>query len=176
VQGFRAVLDAMAGRFAPARERLARSRSGLEELGMQQASVWMAVYAAMADVLAGDLEAAERALDDAERIALAIGDRWFASTILVDRAHVLLAQGSPAAAAAAVERIESTPVPTSSGGSSATPLAPSSPRDRVMPPTPSPRPAARRLWPTAPRCIPSGPMPTATSPTSLGARATARWR
>ena len=79
---------------------------------MQQASVWMAVYAAMADVLAGDLEAAERALDDAERTALAIGDRWFASTILVDRAHVLLAQESPAAAAAAVKRIESTPVPT----------------------------------------------------------------
>jgi ATP/maltotriose-dependent transcriptional regulator MalT len=63
-------------------------------------------------VLAGDLEAAERALDDAERIAQAIGDRWFYSTILVDRAHVLLAQERPEAAAAAVERIERTPVPT----------------------------------------------------------------
>jgi DNA-binding SARP family transcriptional activator/tetratricopeptide (TPR) repeat protein len=112
VQGFRAVLHAMAGRFAPAREQLARSRRGLEELGLQQASVWMAVYAAVADVLAGDLVAAERALDDAERIAEAIGDRWFYSTILVDRAHVLLAQERPEAAAAAVERIERTPVPT----------------------------------------------------------------
>ena len=40
---------------------------------------------------------AEAALADAERIAREIGDRWFLSTILVDRAHVLLAQDRPRA-------------------------------------------------------------------------------
>ena len=44
------------------------------------------------ELLAGDPAAAEAALDDAERVAREIGDRWFLSTIRVDRAHVLLAQ------------------------------------------------------------------------------------
>ncbi len=109
VRGFRAVLDAMAGRFELARGELARARGGLAELTLKQASVWMAVFDAQAEMLAGDGAAAERALDDAERIAVEIGDRWFVSTILVDRAHAILAQDRPAAAAEAVARIDDIP-------------------------------------------------------------------
>ena len=111
VRGFRAVLDAMAGRFEVARSELASARSGIAELGFQQSSVWMAVFDAMAEMLVGDAAAAERALDDAERIAVDIGDRWFQSTILVDRAHAVLAQNHRGAAAEAVARIDDVPAP-----------------------------------------------------------------
>jgi DNA-binding SARP family transcriptional activator/tetratricopeptide (TPR) repeat protein len=111
VRGFAAVLDAMAGEFAAARAQLVRSREGLNDLGLHQASIWMAVFDAQAERLAGDAAAAETALDDAERIASEIGDRWFLSTILVDRAHVLLDQDRQADAAAAVARIEEVPAP-----------------------------------------------------------------
>ena len=111
VRGFKAVLDAMAGRFELARSDLAAAREGIAELGFQQSSVWMAVFDAMAETLAGDAAAAERVLEDAERIAIDIGDRWFQSTILVDRAHAILAQDRPDAAAEAVARIDDLPAP-----------------------------------------------------------------
>ena len=95
VRGFAAVLDAMAGDFERARDQLARSRDGLNDLGLHQASIWMAVFDAQAQLLAGDPIRAEAALADAECVAREIGDRWFLSTILVDRAHVLLAPGAP---------------------------------------------------------------------------------
>ncbi len=107
--GFGAVLDAMAGRFERARGKLATARSGLAELGLKQASVWMAVYDAQAEMLGGDGAAAEQALDDAEQTAVEIGDQWFVSTILVDRAHAILAQDRLEAAAEAVARIEDVP-------------------------------------------------------------------
>ena len=109
VRGFGAVLDAMDGRFDRAREELASARSGLAQLGLKQASVWMAVFDAEAEMLAGDGAAAERALDDAMRLAVEIGDRWFESTILVDRAHAVLAQDRPGGAAEAVARIDDVP-------------------------------------------------------------------
>ena len=111
VRGFKAVLDAMAGRFEVARGDLAAARKGIAELGFQQSSVWMAVFDAMAEMLAGDAAAAERVLEDAERMAIDIGDRWFQSTILVDRAHAILAQDRPDAAAEAVARIDDVPAP-----------------------------------------------------------------
>jgi len=102
----------MAGRFDLARSELANARSGIGELGFQQASVWMAVFDAMSEMLAGDAAAAERVLEDAERIAIDIGDRWFQSTILVDRAHAVLAQDRAEAAAEVVERIDDVPAPS----------------------------------------------------------------
>ena len=112
VRGFRAVLEVMAGHFELARDELATARGGLAELGLQQASVWMALYDAMAEMLMDDGAAAELALEHAERIAVEIGDRWFHSTILVDRAHAVLAQDRPAAAAEAVARIDDIPAPS----------------------------------------------------------------
>jgi hypothetical protein len=101
----------MAGRFALARSELATAREGIAELGFQQPCVWMAVFDAMAETLAGDAAAAERALEDAQRIAIDIGDRWFQTTIRVDRAHAILAQDRPEAAAEAVARIDDLPAP-----------------------------------------------------------------
>jgi ATP/maltotriose-dependent transcriptional regulator MalT len=109
VRGFAALLDAMAGRFAVAREELARSRRGMADLGLREPAVWTAMIDAQANMLAGDPLAALGALDDAERIAAEIGDRWFLSTVLVNRAHVLLALGDDAADA--VARIEEVPAP-----------------------------------------------------------------
>jgi tetratricopeptide (TPR) repeat protein len=106
VRGFVAVLDAMAGDFAQARAQLLRSREGLRELGLRQASIWMAVFDAEVRLLAGDAASAEDALDDAARVASEIGDRLFQATIRVERAHVLLAQERLAEAAEAVARID----------------------------------------------------------------------
>ena len=106
VRGFVAVLDAMAGDFARARAQLLRSREGLRELGLRQASIWMAVFDAEVRLLAGDPASAGDALDDAARVACEIGDRLFLATIRVERAHVLLAQDRLAEAAEAVARID----------------------------------------------------------------------
>jgi tetratricopeptide (TPR) repeat protein len=111
VRGFVAVLDAMAGHFAQARAQLVRSREGLEELGLRQATIWMAIFDAEVRMLAGDPAAAEEALDDAERVAQEIGDHLFQATVRVDRAHALLAQERPADAADAVARIDEGPAP-----------------------------------------------------------------
>jgi DNA-binding SARP family transcriptional activator len=111
VRGFVAVLDAMAGHFARARAQLVRSREGLRELGLRQATIWMAVFDAEVRLLAGDPASAEDALDDAECVAHEIGDRLFLSTIRVERAHALLAQERPAEAAAAVALIDEEPAP-----------------------------------------------------------------
>jgi hypothetical protein len=111
VRGFRAVLDAMAGRFDPARTEVARARAGLTELGLGQASVWMAMFDGIVEMLARDPVAAERAFDEAEQIAVEIGDRWFHSTIVWERALAVLAQGRPAASAAAVARIDQIAAP-----------------------------------------------------------------
>jgi DNA-binding SARP family transcriptional activator len=110
VRGFLAVLDAMAGRFAAAREQLAASRVGVDELGLNETTVWLALFDAMAAQLAGELDRAPGALADAERVAAEVGDRWFLSTILVERANVLVGQGSPEAAEA-VARIDDIPAP-----------------------------------------------------------------
>jgi len=111
VRGFRAVLDAMGGRFGPARLEFARARAGLAELGLGQASVWMAMFDGIIEALAGDFVAAERAFDGAERIAMDIGDRWFHSTIVWERALAVLAQERSAASAEAVARIDEIAAP-----------------------------------------------------------------
>jgi ATP/maltotriose-dependent transcriptional regulator MalT len=96
----------MAGEFARARAQLVRSREGLQELGLRQASIWMAVFDAEVRLLAGDPASAGEALDDAARVASEIGDRLFLATIRVERAHVLLAQDRLAEAAEAVAQID----------------------------------------------------------------------
>ena len=52
--GCRAALTAMAGRADEAREGMALSRAGLEELGLHEASAWMALMDAQAEMLAGN--------------------------------------------------------------------------------------------------------------------------
>ena len=88
------------------------ARAHLVDLGLRTAMMWMELFAARAEMLAGDPEAAEGAVHHAERMALEIGDRWFLSTVLVDLAHVVLAQGRLEEAEAVVERIDTVPAPS----------------------------------------------------------------
>jgi class 3 adenylate cyclase len=110
--GCRAALAAMDRRVGEARESMARSRAGLEELGLHEASAWMALMDAQAEMLAGSPATAASAARDTERITRAIGDRWFLSAALVDYAHALLAQDHIGDAVAAVEAIETVPAPS----------------------------------------------------------------
>ena len=110
--GCRSVLAAMAGRVSEAREGMAQSRAGLEELGLHEASAWMALMDAQAEMLAGNPAAAARAAHDTQRITEAIGDRWFLSAALVDYAHAVLAQERLDEALAAVEAIDTAPAPS----------------------------------------------------------------
>ncbi len=110
--GCRAVLAAMAGRVDEAREGMARSRAGLEELGLHEASAWMSLMDAQGEMLAGKPAAAASAARDTQRITRAIGDRWFLSAALVDYAHAILAQDRLDEAAAAVEAIDTVPAPS----------------------------------------------------------------
>jgi class 3 adenylate cyclase/tetratricopeptide (TPR) repeat protein len=110
--GCRALLAAMRGRFDEAREGMARSRAGLEELGLHEASAWMALLDAQAELLGGNPAAAEQATRDAERVTREIGDRWFLAGALVDQAHAVLAQDRLDDAITAVDAVETVPAPS----------------------------------------------------------------
>ncbi len=110
--GCRAALAAMDRRVGEAREGMARSRAGLEELGLHEASAWMALMDAQAEMLAGSTATAARAARDTERITRAIGDSWFLSAALVDYAHAILDQDPIDEAVAAVAAIDTVPAPS----------------------------------------------------------------
>ena len=109
--GCRAALLAMTGDYDEARHSMARARTALAELHLREMAAYLAHLDAFAETLAGDPAAAERALLDTEAIVSESGDRWFLSTVYVDLAHALLAQGRHPDAAEAVERIETVPAP-----------------------------------------------------------------
>jgi DNA-binding SARP family transcriptional activator len=111
IDGFRAVLLAMAGDTAAARREMAGSRAGLDELGLRQACAYMALFDGQLEMLAGDRAAAERAVRDAARVTAETGDRWFESTVRVDLALVLLSGKVGSQAAAAVRAIDAVPAP-----------------------------------------------------------------
>lgn len=112
--GCRAALLAMTEGYAEARGSMARARTALAELHLREMAAYLAHLDAFAETLAGDPAAAERAALDAEAIVSESGDRWFLSTVYVDLAHAILAQGRHADAAEAVERIETVPSPCDS--------------------------------------------------------------
>ena len=109
--GCRAALLAMTGDYDEARHSMVRARTALAELNLREMAAYLAHLDAFAETLAGDPVAAERALLDTEAIVSESGDRWFLSTVYVDLAHALLAQGRHLDAAEAVERIEMVPAP-----------------------------------------------------------------
>ena len=90
IEGARAVL-------LDARERLARRGSGLPQQGHGQAMVEGLVASLEAE--AGDFEAAERALAEAHRLALATEDMPMVASVAVAAAAVAAARGEPAEAA-----------------------------------------------------------------------------
>ena len=111
IGGFWAVLHAMCGRFGRARREMAESRAGLADLGLRQACAYMALFDAQLELLAGDAEAAVRAVRDAERTTAETGDRWFQATVCVDLALARLRRPGEAEATQAVRAIDAIPAP-----------------------------------------------------------------
>ena len=111
LRGCRAVLMAMTGRFDEARETMAEARAGFAELQLGVIAAYLALLDGIAETLAGNHAAAERAVRDAEAMILGSETRWYQAFIYADLAHAVLAQGHLNDAAAAVARIETLPAP-----------------------------------------------------------------
>jgi tetratricopeptide (TPR) repeat protein len=79
----------MQGRFEEGRELLARARSMLEELGRPIDLATLAFWSGPLELLAGDLEAAERELGAACEVLEAAGEKGWLSTMSAFRAWVL---------------------------------------------------------------------------------------
>ena len=94
-----------------ARSSMARARTALAELHLREMAAYLAHLDAFAETLAGDPAAAERAILDVEAIVSESGDRRFLSTVYVDLALAILAQGRHPEATEAVARIETVPAP-----------------------------------------------------------------
>jgi class 3 adenylate cyclase len=92
IESMLAVLDAMLGRFASAREHYRRSDSGSAELGLNLQLASLRMYAGWAELLAGDAPAAERELrlgyDALERM----GEQSYLSTTAAFLARAVFAQ------------------------------------------------------------------------------------
>jgi hypothetical protein len=111
LRGCRAVLMGMTGRYDEARASMAEARAGLAELHLGVIAAYLALLEAIAETLAGDPAAAERAVRDAEAMISESDSRWYLSFIYVDLAHAILAQHRLAEAADAVARIETMSAP-----------------------------------------------------------------
>jgi DNA-binding SARP family transcriptional activator len=111
LRGCRAVLMAMTGRYGEARAGMAEARAGLAEMHLGVIAAYLALLDAIAETLAGDPAAAERAVRDAAALISESDSRWYLSFIYVDLAHAILAQGRLAEAAEAVARIETMRAP-----------------------------------------------------------------
>ena len=108
--GCRAVLVAMTGRYDAARDDMARARAAFGELRMDLMGSYLALLDAVAERLAGDPAAAERAIRDAGAMVSGSGD-FYRALVNVDLAHALIAQGREADVAEAVARIDTAPAP-----------------------------------------------------------------
>jgi tetratricopeptide (TPR) repeat protein len=95
VDSMLAVLEAMRGRFTEARTRYGRSRDTLEELGLRFQIGQLAMYAGMAELLAGDPYEAERQLRPACDELQEMGESGFLSTTAAVLARAVYEQGRP---------------------------------------------------------------------------------
>ena len=111
VAGFRAVLDAMEGRFDAARAAMADSRQGLAELELSQAAhTWRySTPSSRRSPATPPQPSAPSARPSASPSET--GDRWFQATVRVDLAPTLLL-GRARDAAAAVAEIDTLPAPS----------------------------------------------------------------
>ena len=109
--GCRAVLLVMVGRYEEARGDMRLARAGFADLRLDLMAAYLALLVALAELLAGDPVAAERAVRDAEAMVSGPGDRWYQAMVNVDLAATVIAQDRPADAAAVVERIDAVPAP-----------------------------------------------------------------
>jgi len=95
IQSTLAVLRAMAGEFGEARDLYRRSQASLAELGSGLASDSSSIDTSRVELLAGDLEAAERELRRDYDALAAIGETYFRSTMASYLAQVLWLRGDP---------------------------------------------------------------------------------
>jgi tetratricopeptide (TPR) repeat protein len=109
--GCRAVLMAMIGRYDEARGEMELARAGFADLRLDLMAAYLALLVALAEMLAGDPVAAERAVRDAEARVSGPGDRWYQAIVNVDLAQTILAQGREADASAVLEQIDAVPAP-----------------------------------------------------------------
>ncbi len=109
--GCRAVVMAMIGRYDDARGEMEHARAGFAELRLDLMAAYLALLVALAELLAGDPVAAERACQDAEAMVSGPGDRWYQAMVNVDLAQAVIAQGRTADAIAVVKRIDAVPAP-----------------------------------------------------------------
>ena len=88
-----ASLDALSGSFERAHERIASSRTILEELGLSMEAAWTELEAWRIDMLAGDLATAERRLRSAYEALEQAGEKYFLSTVAGLLAQTVYARG-----------------------------------------------------------------------------------
>ena len=110
LRGCRAVLVAMTGRYESAHGDMARARAAFGELRLDLLGSYLALLDAVAETLAGNPTAAERAVRDAGTMVTGSGS-FYGALVNVDLAHALIAQGRAADVAAAVARIDTAPAP-----------------------------------------------------------------
>ena len=122
---------------------------------------YLALLVALAETLAGDPVAAERAVRDAEAMVSGPGDRWYQAMVNVDLALTVIAQDRPADAAAVVEQIDAVPAPCDLEWAIKRHVA----RALVAGPVAGLEEAetAAWRWPRRPRCCSSGPTRSAPS-------------
>ncbi len=95
VSAFLASLVAMQGRLDYARELIVCSRAGMQEFGLGTLRIVVEGLTARVEVLADDLDAAERALRAAVAYSSEIGDNWFYVACSVELARVVCDAGRP---------------------------------------------------------------------------------
>ena len=88
-------LYAMQGAFDHARTLVVRARALLEELGLEMDAARVGLEGWRVEMLAGDLDAAERELRSSYDALDAVGERWLLPTVAGHLAQTLLAQGAP---------------------------------------------------------------------------------
>jgi class 3 adenylate cyclase/tetratricopeptide (TPR) repeat protein len=93
VDSMLAVLEAMRGRFASAREHYRRSHLALDELGLTVQLGSLRMYAGWAELLAGDATAAERELRSGYDALERMGEQSYLATTAAFLARALFAQG-----------------------------------------------------------------------------------
>jgi DNA-binding SARP family transcriptional activator len=111
LSGFLASLEAMQGRFDEARLHIAESCARLADLGLKWQFGVQELLGGHIELLARDPVAAERHMRTAKESFIAIGDRWFLSTVAVDLPRPAFERGRHEEARALVEAIEEVPAP-----------------------------------------------------------------
>ena len=109
LSGFLACHEAMTGRFEEAREHIAESCERLRDLGLIWQLGVQQLLRGHIELFAGAPVASERHMREAKESFIAIGDRWFLSTALVDLPRPVYVQGRYDDAWSLVEDIDHVP-------------------------------------------------------------------